>query len=513
MSAASTASSANAFAVTMFPVNHDAAIGAASDNASPTSPQSPPARSSRSGATVAVAILLAFLFGILIAVTLSYARDPAAVANLGIVFLTGLTAGGLSCLAVQGGLLASSVAYQLEQDIRQQSAPRSTRTNSTKPSRRQRKHTNPKSELSSASSGHHVAQPILLFLIAKIVAYTLLGFLLGGLGSMLQLTPFMRGILQLTIGLFMIGTALRMFNVHPIFRLFALEPPAFLTRYIRKTARTNTTTLTPIFLGALTVFIPCGVTQAMMALAIGTGSPIAGAAIMAAFILGTCPVFFALAYVATRLGKRLERGVLQVVGAIVLLLGVLAFDSGLNLLGSPISLASLKRSVKSAMQSSSTNPSTNPSTSPSTSHDSMNMASADPGDSPSADPSTTSADPIASTGSPSMLNDGGSVSSSSNAEQSNNTEQPASGNVITINVEQDGYVPDVLYAKAGQPTKLVLVTNNTQSCARAFVIPSLNLQQVLPETGETVIDLPAQSAGALQFTCSMGMYQGYVQFQ
>ena len=62
----------------------------------------------------------------------------------------------------------------------------------------------------------------------------------------------------------MIGNALRMFNVHPIFRYFSVEPPKFITRYIRRTAK-GTDTATPLFLGALTVFIPCGVTQAMMA--------------------------------------------------------------------------------------------------------------------------------------------------------------------------------------------------------------------------------------------------------
>ncbi len=34
-----------------------------------------------------------------------------------IAFITGLTTGGLSCLAVQGGLLASSLAHQIEQDM------------------------------------------------------------------------------------------------------------------------------------------------------------------------------------------------------------------------------------------------------------------------------------------------------------------------------------------------------------------------------------------------------------
>lgn len=42
--------------------------------------------------------------------------------ELGLVFLTGLTTGGLSCLAVQGGLLASSVAQQTEQALQKQNA-------------------------------------------------------------------------------------------------------------------------------------------------------------------------------------------------------------------------------------------------------------------------------------------------------------------------------------------------------------------------------------------------------
>jgi hypothetical protein len=34
-----------------------------------------------------------------------------------LAFVTGLTTGGLSCLAVQGGLLASSLAQQIEHEI------------------------------------------------------------------------------------------------------------------------------------------------------------------------------------------------------------------------------------------------------------------------------------------------------------------------------------------------------------------------------------------------------------
>ena len=241
--------------------------------------------------------------------------------NLAIVFMTGLTAGGLSCLAVQGGLLASSIASQAQKDLAE--------TDKDQPGR-----------------GKRAAQPIALFLGAKLITYIILGALLGLVGSALQLTPHLRAAVQIAIGLFMVGTALRLLNVHPIFRYFSIEPPKRITRYIRRTAKQGSDDIiTPIFLGALTVLIPCGVTVAMMALAIGSGSPVAGALILGAFVLGTTPVFFTLAYLATKLGERLQANFLKVAGAVVLILGLVSIDGGLVLAGSSITFAAFQQSL------------------------------------------------------------------------------------------------------------------------------------------------------------------------
>ena len=243
--------------------------------------------------------------------------------DLIVAFITGVTTGGLSCLAVQGGLLASSLANQIEEDM----------------------------QLQTGKGGAQVkfrprlAQPIFLFLVAKLIAYTLLGLLLGALGSVLQLTPMFRAVLQLAIGVFMIGTALRMLKVHPIFRYFVIEPPSVLTRYIRRTSKTNTSAITTAFLGALTVLIPCGVAQAMMAVALGTGNPLQGAAIMFAFTLGTSPVFFSVAYFATRLGATVEKYFTRIVAVMVIVLGLVSIDAGLNLAGSPLSVSRMISSL------------------------------------------------------------------------------------------------------------------------------------------------------------------------
>ena len=239
--------------------------------------------------------------------------------NLIIAFVTGFTTGGLSCLAVQGGLLASSLARQLELDVQ-----------SLKPSQRFRP---------------QIALPITLFLAAKLLAYTLLGVLLGALGSALQLTPLVRAALTIAIGIFMLGNGFRMLNVHPIFRYFIFEPPSVLTRYLRRQSKNKTSVAAPLLLGAMTVLIPCGVTQAMMAVALGTGDPVQGAAIMLAFTLGTTPVFFTVAYFATRLGAVMEKNFSRIVAAIVIVLGLVAIDSGLNLAGSPVSVSKFVSSL------------------------------------------------------------------------------------------------------------------------------------------------------------------------
>ena len=255
--------------------------------------------------------------------------------NIMVAFITGLTTGGLSCLAVQGGLLASSLAHQIEQDYIGQAA-------SQKKKQLKRNQVVPRRVNS--------AQPILLFLASKIIAYTFLGMLLGWLGSYLALSPVTRALLMIAIGIFMLGNALRMLNVHPIFRYFNVEPPKFITRYIRRTSK-GADTVTPLFLGALTVFIPCGVTQAMMAAALGTGSPLTGAAMMLAFTLGTSPVFFIVAYLTTELGARLEKFFMRFVAVVVLVLGFMTLDGGLNLMGSPYSLTNLARGLTSASAS------------------------------------------------------------------------------------------------------------------------------------------------------------------
>jgi hypothetical protein len=83
----------------------------------------------------------------------------------------------------------------------------------------------------------------------------------------------------------------------------------------------------------------------MMATALGTGSVVMGAALMFAFTLGTSPVFFIIAYLTTELGARLEKLFMRFIAVVVLILGLVTMNGGLNILGSPLSFQNLTRSL------------------------------------------------------------------------------------------------------------------------------------------------------------------------
>lgn len=335
------------------------------------------------------------------------------------LFFTGLLTGGLTCMAVQGGLLATTIAQ----------------------------HGQTKHEDKTKKSGH--ALPIFIFLLAKLIAYTILGFLLGLLGSFFKLSIASQIVLQLAVAIFMIGTALNLLNVHPFFRYFIIQPPKFLTRLVRKQSKSDAM-FAPGILGAFTIFIPCGTTQAVMALAIAAGNPFLGAGMLFAFILGTSPVFFLLGYFVTKLGEKIHTNFLKVAAFAIIALAIFNLNNTIKLAGLPFSLDSLVTNVVCT------------------------------------------------------------VSFCSTTGTTTNKDVPTNNNP-TITIGSAGYAPNVLYVKAGQPVTIHLINSTGANCDQAFTIPSLNIQKVVPlGTSGTVSFIAPTTPTKIAFMCSMGMYQGTI---
>ncbi|MFG1682804.1 sulfite exporter TauE/SafE family protein [Nonomuraea sp. NPDC049269] len=198
--------------------------------------------------------------------------QPFALLASGLV--AGLVAGTASCTAVQGGLLVGLTSGGCE-----------------RPSR----------------------DPVLVawFLAGRMVSYSVAGVLLGLAGSAVSLPPEVRALLLVAAGITVIAYAIRLLHR----RSGCDEIP-------RRVARSA-----PL-LGAATILIPCGVTLGMEMVAVSSGSPLGGAAVMAGFVLGTAPAFALLGWVLRRVSRtRLAR-----------LAGVAALVAGLWTVGSGVSL-------------------------------------------------------------------------------------------------------------------------------------------------------------------------------
>lgn len=335
--------------------------------------------------------------------------------NLFVIFITGLTVGGLTCLAVQGGLLASVVASREE-------------------------------ELTKDRKWHAIYATG-AFLVTKIIAYTILGFLLGSFGGAINIGGKVQTIMQLIAGIYMIIVALNLLNIHPIFRYAIIQPPRFLTKLVRNQSRSKDF-YAPALLGAMTVFIPCGTTIAMEALAISSASGVNGALIMFAFILGTIPLFFGIGFLTSILGDAFKSKFFRLAAVLVIFLGITSVNGALVALGSPVSLNSMTKAFNNLFTQKESGPKM-------------------------------------------------SVATNQNPE---------------ITITSSGYYPNFVRVKKGKPVTITLIGKDAYSCASAFRIPSLGIGVNLESANDVQkITFTPTKTGEIQFTCSMGMYTGIIE--
>lgn len=209
-----------------------------------------------------------------------------------LAFITGLTTGGLSCFVVQGGLIAGTLVNQTKENQK---------------------------------------KSLVIFLTAKTISHLFLGALLGLIGSGLIISSKAQGAMQIFAGLFILLTALKFAEVHPIFKRFSLTPPKTFFRVLRIQSKSESL-IAPAILGFSTILIPCGITQAMMLLSVSSGNLIYGSLILGSFILGTLPIFYILGVASNKI---LSVKPLKFVAVTTMLyLGLLSINTGQVLRGS-----------------------------------------------------------------------------------------------------------------------------------------------------------------------------------
>ncbi len=228
--------------------------------------------------------------------------------SYGLLFVVGLLT-SLHCIAMCGGINVSQcIGYSEEK--------RETRISKMKPS--------------------------FLYNLGRVMSYTLIGGIVGTIGSVVSFSGTAKGIVAIVTGLFMVIMGLNMLNIFPWLRRITPRMPKIFGNKVND----NKSGKGPLYIGFLNGLMPCGPLQTMQLYALGTGSFIAGASSMLAFSLGTVPLMFGFGALATLLSKRFTKSMLKVSALLVMVLGFVMLSRGLSLSG--ISIAFAEPSIEKA---------------------------------------------------------------------------------------------------------------------------------------------------------------------
>ena len=180
--------------------------------------------------------------------------------TLGTAFVVGLIASVSTCMAVVGGLaLSLSANYAKEGETK---------------------------------------KPQALFHVGRLVAFPILGGLVGMLGSAFQLGAMGTFVLSIVVVMVLLVLGLNLLDVFPWAKRLQLTMPAFIGKRAMG-VQGSSHFFAPVLLGVATFFLPCGFTQAMQFYALSTGSFTKGALVMFFFALGTFPVLALLSFTTT----------------------------------------------------------------------------------------------------------------------------------------------------------------------------------------------------------------------
>jgi sulfite exporter TauE/SafE/copper chaperone CopZ/plastocyanin domain-containing protein len=248
-------------------------------------------------------ILFALYFIIKNTVGFNFVPEVNQSMGYGILFVVGLLT-SLHCIAMCGGInLSQCVSYKFED---------------------------------GDSSKFFRLKPSLLYNSGRVVSYTIVGGIVGALGSVISFSGAAKGIVAILSGVFMVIMGLNMLNVFPWLRKLNPRMPRIFGNKIYKGAGKYG----PFYIGLLNGLMPCGPLQAMQIYALGTGSFVAGAASMFLFSLGTVPLMFGFGAISSMLSRRFTHKMMKVSAMLVIILGVVMVNRGLSLSGVNIAFAS-----------------------------------------------------------------------------------------------------------------------------------------------------------------------------
>jgi sulfite exporter TauE/SafE/copper chaperone CopZ len=226
----------------------------------------------------------------------------------GLIFVVGLLT-SLHCVAMCGGIVLSQGVKRSQEDA----SPAPAAGSAAAP----------------AAGFTSRLMPNLLYNGGRVISYTIVGGIVGGLGSLFSLSTALKGVMPVLAGAFMLFLGLRMLGIFPWLSRLRIRLPGIAGRKFSAAARGRG----PFVVGLLSALMPCGPLQTMQVYALGTGSMMAGALSMFLFSLGTVPLLLGFGLVSSLLSAKFNARMLKASGVLVLVLGLVMFTRGMSLFG------------------------------------------------------------------------------------------------------------------------------------------------------------------------------------
>jgi len=329
--------------------------------------------------------------------------------------------------------------------------------------------------------------PTLLYNLGRVISYTVIGALVGAIGSVFTLSGYMRGIVQLVAGVFMVVIGFNMLGIFPVLRRLAPRLPRGLQAKLDSARARNSS---PLVVGLLNGLMPCGPLQAMQIYALSTESAVQGALSMLLFALGTVPLMFALGAFASFMSGKFARRAITVGACVIAVMGLTMFHQGWALSGLSFdALLPPSGSVSSAPSDS---------------------VSSTPADSVSSAPAG-----VGSTGAVSNTGDvGGKTGGAEGKAGVGRTGSPAvkivNGAQVVSSVLAGGRYPAIT-VREGMPVRWIInaPAGSINGCNYKMIIPEYNIEYTF-KPGENVIEFTPKKAGKFIYCCWMGMIRSII---
>lgn len=223
-------------------------------------------------------------------------------AGLGVVLLVGLVAGISTCMAMVGGLVLGLSARH--------------------------------AEIHPEASATQKFRPHLYFNLGRVAGFTLLGGIIGWIGSAFKISPGVLGFLTILVSLVMIFLGLKLIKVFPFLEDKNISLPKSVAKFFGLGGENKEYSHRGALVsGVLTFFLPCGFTQAMQLYAVSSGSFYQGAAIMGLFALGTSFGLLGIGGLSSIFKGSKARVFFATAGLAVILFGWYNIGNGANLIG------------------------------------------------------------------------------------------------------------------------------------------------------------------------------------